>query len=706
MSNVSSLDPISLVQLVPLSEGAASFGMFNVSVTTSGQFDLRYQAGGYDPAVADIEDHSACASAACPSIPLSWNAPLLVASFSQPLLADAAASIGSDIVISVSTSTTTYSYASSTLGNSWSALGSTMAGIVQSDAVSPTEVAIVARSGTTWTVTGETWSGSSLGTTELVPTGAGSTGVLSAATAFVTYGDSARNVVVIGVAGSDQVQILNSSTAGSGYTNPSEIAEFENSTPTPALPSVGSTNLHPVGSSGGEVALTLVDSELFLAFTSVSGGGVFLDTQGSENGGSTWTPTYTNGPLDDTVTNLSLATSPAGLVYALWQEVAAGAGGLEEGIFFPDGHPMITPTSVTGDSGGFLPAFGKANIVVDSLQRPIAAWPTRDSLGYHIVETGAYLGPSGSEGLLNNVIRDPLVSGDFASPSDQAAFNTSVSSSMASISTSLSSGKLCNAQNATALDLYPEVTHVPLSAVSGSGTTCGPLNPASYSSPILNTSGIYTPNVYLAVYADWLLESEGVLVSPNGFGNNTTGWLAIVQPAGYVRLVSACTAAYLPNQPNFNLATVPIWECPGYAEGIYAMGTTGYSPTSFEVTPTIEMGYGVQYILNISGPVTIHTYVTSWLNVSVNSGPVHSIREVGSALPWLYVTNLTPNTLYSYSVTVDARITHLCTPSCSTPTVLEYAKNVTLHESFQGAVRTQLRMWDPQLEFASPQTSW
>jgi len=721
VSNLSSPTTVSLTQLATLPQGAAPYGMINVSATTSGGSRLWFESGGYDPMVARLTASSSCRGSQCSQIPIQWNPPVLVSSTSSTVVADAVVSAGSSLVAITSTASTTYSDISTTSGASWSSLGSTISGVVQSVATNGTNLSMVTRFGSTWTVTEMGLTGVIYGSSTLVPSGSGATGILAAATSYLTEGNGSLDEVVFSVAGSDQIQVVNSTSPGAGFSSAILVGTFQDSVPNSALSSVGATMLHSAAAPAGQVGMTTMGNQTFLAFSTITGGSAFLETLGSGNGGGTWSPEYTSGPAVGTISNLTVAPSPAGLAYVAWREGVGSAAGVDEAIFFSNGLPMVAPTPLPGSSSPLVSPTGPPSIIVDSLQRPVLVWPSSTLSGNFIIETGAFLSPSSAFDVLEQVLTDPLSPGDFSSPSDQAAFNRSTSTSSSWISSNITSGNLCNAQNTTALTLYPEITHVPLLVVSNSGTTCGSYLSTRSSSPIANTSGADSPNVYLAVYSDWLLESEAVLVVPNALGNNTTGWSKGASPLLQPKAESECSV---------EIDTSGSLSCAQEDVGIYTMGATTFSPTSIEIDPSIMFGFPtlqswsfanscnrLGVVNSTPSTYTVRTEVVAWLNVSFDGGATHSYMTSGTELPWVYVTNLTPDTLYPYYASVTMRLIQTesgtwCGPSGSSIGIIRYGggdqgtgatewNNV----SFSGEARTELYMWYPQFTLNSPTSS-
>ncbi len=712
-NNLSSPDPVSLVELVALPSIVAGYGMINVSTAKSGASSLWFESGGYNAVVAQSLEKSDCSSTSCSGVPVGWNPPERIGSASSPFVSDALTTAGNAVIAAVSTTSTTYDYVSPTLGNTWNALGSPISGMVESLAATSTNVSLVTRSGSTWTVTTMNLTGFVISSSSLLPTGSGATGIIGASVSYVANGNTSQVAVAFSVAGSNEIQIESSTNPSKGFNSAIEVASFQDSFPNGALSSIGATPLYAAGSAVGEIGLTSVGNELFVAYASVTAGRVMLETEGSSNGGSTWFGPYATGPLDATATNLSLAPSPAGLVYATWRDSPIGPGGVEEAVYFPDGTPMVLPTPLPGSANPSVSATGGPSILVDALQRPVIAWPSSTAAGNFVSVTGDFLSANQSLALVDLVLTDPLGGGDFGNGASQGAFNSSTSASSSTIASDLSSNHLCNAQNATALNLYAEVTHLPLETVSGLSTTCGPLVPNTKSSPLVNSSGVDAPNDYLAVYTDWLLESEAVQLVPNAFGNNTTAWLWLADPVPIPKAEIAC---------DYETAGYPIaGSCFAYVEGMDTVGTIGYSPTSFEIVPSLLLGWNplmLQYqrtcnsqgqLLNYT-PSTLVVQArpgTSWLNVSVGGGPVHSYKGTASALPWVYVTNLTTNTLYPYSATITVTYNstttgHWC--GSGSPPAAVASQFLTSTESFSGAVRTKLAIFAPQMTLNSTST--
>jgi hypothetical protein len=724
-SSVPSSSPLSLVQLVSLPSSATPYGMIDVSAKSTGGSTLWFESGDYNSLIAqDLLPTpcpgqlpscpgvpSPCSVPSCPTIPVGWNAPESIFSSNQPLVSDASTAVGDTVIAAASTPGTTYLYLSQDNGYFWYPLGTSISGKLESLSANATNVSVITEHGTAWTVTDLTFGGTIVSSSALTFSGPAGTEITSAATNFVTSGTVGYSAIVFSLAGPelDQIRIETSANLAGGYGTSWLVTTFQDTTSSSALSSLGATLLNHTGIMAGEVSLSTSGGELFLAYTSVSGGQGSVETQGSSDDGRTWTGPYASEPPSGAVANLTLTGSPAGLVYATWRTLTSTAGEIGEAAYFPDGQPLVLPTLVP-NSPNASEVTGPPTIIVDALQRPMIAWPTSNGSGSFVAVTGDFLSPGESLTLLNQVLTDPLSSSDFSSPGSQPAFNSSTSSSLTSISGNWNSGQQFSAQDTSALTLYPEVTHIPLEVINGLGTTSGFLSPGSTSSsPVVNSTGVDSPNVFLAVYADWLLESEAVPLMPDIFGGNSTSLvplsLPVVKPSRSLLAEPVCLLSPVQNSCDLDVQ---------YIIGAATQSlVTGYSPTTITVDPSVfvggpQAGGGFHAVIqqHCGGPPPgfglstfwIQSNVNeTWVNVSINGSPSHSFVGSGSGVPWAYVTNLTPNTQYSYEVTITSALNqsnsgNWCTTDNSPPSVV-----ITPPLVFTGSVKTQLSMESPEI---------
>ncbi len=581
------------------------------------------------------------------------------------MIADALTVSGTMVIAAASSAGTTQLWNSSTSGSTWNPFGVPITGTVVSLGANATNSVVVTVASSGWAATAFGLGGVEIGQATLAPAGSGATGILSASATFVASGLGSLVAIAFSVGGSNQVQMVTSTNGGTSYSSPLTVGLFSSTQPNPALSSLGDSELASPGWIAGQLGLVSFGSGLFLAYPSLTAGQLDLFTESSGNGGQTWQGPFESGPVSGGIHNLSVTASIAGLAYATWANPGWGTGGVEEAIFFADGSPLLSPSPIPGAGGAGPGLTGAPSLAVDSFQRPLIAWPVSNGTARGIAFTGDFLTANQSLAQVNQMVNDPLVGGDFPSgggSSQQAAFNASVANAVSLVSTSLSTNKLCNAQNATALSLYQNVTHLPLSIIPGSGTVCSSkLTPNNLTSPIANTVGVNAPNTYLAVYSDWLLESLGVPLGVSPLVNATNQWGPSATPAPTPLPLSKIT--------NFTgnpgcLPGLGGWSQCGTQENVAVLPFL-YSPTALNLAVTAgfpSSSYSTQWKTcgKVSPPrnggeftyTANYTVVKTWTNVSINNGTVHSFTGTGF-YPSPYVSNLTPSTSFYWSVTLS-----------------------------------------------------
>lgn len=676
-ANVSSTTPTSQVKLASLPSVATPFGMINASARSGGGGALWFESGGYDPGTAAVIVKNGCTSSGswsggntqCPSsVPIQWNAPIRVTNVSKSVAADAITTMGSTIVAAVSSAGLTQLWASSNSGGTWTAFASSVSGSVVTLTTNATSVLLVTSGSGGWQATTFGPSGKLSGQVALNPSGTGATGILSASASIVPDGFGSLLAVAFSVSGLNEIQLVTSTNGGVSFSTSKAVATFSSSGVNPILSAIGSTQLSAAGWVSGQLALVGIGSELFLAYPTSFDGQTVLVTQGSGDFGSSWDGSYTSSPVLGNIENLSGTGSPAGLVYLSWTNPDVSRGAPEEAIFYPDGTPMLAPTPL-GGAGPAQPVAGAPSLTVDAFQRPLIAWPVATGSSDQIDFTGDFLAANESLALVNQMVSDPLVGADFnagTGSTGQASFNSSVTSSSTSITTSLSTNQLCNAQNTTALSLYAELTHLLLNVIGGSGTVCASsLKPNNATSPLDPSVGVDSPNTYLAVYTDWLLEALAVPLSTSPLQNATLAW------------GSSPTTPQSPG-PQIKLNTFSStfggcgsfsgqWNCANTTETVEVIPSL-YGPTALNLGVTAVIPWGARYSLTCSWTGKIsppagwvpptyyanYTLVKTWSNVTIDNGTLHSFQSAGS-YPSVYATNLTPNQAYWWSVSLSPR---------------------------------------------------
>jgi len=646
-SQLGSTHPTSSVRLIALPSSPSSFGMINSS-RSGNAGALWFETGSYSASIA-VQIQKRTCSTNCSTVPLLWNSPTRVASFSAPISSDALVAVGNTLVVAASGGGTTYLYQSANLGQTWRSLGTSISGVVNSVAATPSEVSVATLGITSVSVTSRTLTGSSVGQVTLTPSGSGATGILQTGSTTVPYGSTYLQATIFSVLGSDQIQLATSTNGGASYTAPTAVATFGVLTPDPRLSSIGATRLAPAASTPGQVALTSIGSGLFLAYTTQTASGqAQVMTEASSNGGQSWNGPYASGPVYGAVQNLSLSVSPAGLVYATWIDPYYGSGGIDEAIYFPDGMPLSEPSALAGTGIPTNTPSGAPAIAVDGFQRPMLAWPSPNPATSNAISfTGDFPSVNESLSLINLAVTDPLAPANFnpSTSTTQSNFNTSVASAIATASSyTAQASNLCNLQNWTALRLYANVTHVALSVLK-SGTVCASsLKPNNQTSPIAPTVGPFAPNTYLAVYADWLLESEGVPVGVTPLANQS----ATVQ-----------TVSSLPSSASNQLSYS------GQLESVTVTPSL-YGPTSFQLGTSASIPSKFSGLANANYRVICNgawneVYYKWWTNltstsvsVSINGGTAHVFSGTTSYPSPVWVTNLTPYQTYTWTAKFTA----------------------------------------------------
>ncbi len=655
-ANVSSAGGVALVSAIPFPGSAASYAVVNASASVNGSgSSVGFEVASYNPTDAALIAENGSCGAGCGDLPIAWSNYSPVATFPSSVTALKVASLGSELIVAATSGGETDLFTWSSARQAWVAFGPSIAGQLASIATDPSELAVATIAGQNVTVATVTSSGTLLGAPDLVPTGANATNVVSAAVALAPEGGVFGEFVVFSVNGADQLEGANS-TNGATFSTPEPIGSF---VPLPAPTgddTEGQTLLGDLGGVPGQLSLATVGSELTLLYTSYADGQVVPVTEGSGNGGGSWQGPYLSGPINGTTLDPVLTTGPSGLVYAAWLDPDFGPGTVEEATYEADGLPASPPESIDSVAQNGTFPVGAATIAVDAFARPLLLWPSEppNSTGA-LAYTGGYLPANTSLNVTEQILAQSLGAWDFSDPvtsaSGLASFLHTTSSLAASIDQNLSSGDLCAAQNLTGIDLYQNITHVPL-ATTGSPSCSSRLDPSSADSPILEVSGIEVPNTYLAIYLDWALEAEGVSVP-------TSPLSAVTDFSPYAQAVPA---ASLP-QPETASKTVDS------ETASVTVTPTPYSPTAYElaVTDTLPTWRSSSYIegeCEPDGPVkkffysTVTTVTKTWENVSLDNGTVHPFNGTTS-WPEVWAYNLSEYQTYYWHATFAAQTSEI-----------------------------------------------
>ncbi len=665
----------SLVQLISLSSPTApsAFGLLNVSGNATGPDGLWYSVGGYSAVAAEmILKGAPCISGSksagdcvvTPTVPVLWSSPALVAASSSGVTADALAASGTAVYAAATSDGTTTLYDSTDGGAAWSTFASGLTGAAEALLLNATDIVAVTRSGTAF-LTYEVGlsGGAGRSSSAFYVTGSGVTGVVAASATVVPVGGGWRFVVAAGVTGPDQVEVATSSN-GLSFSPFTVIASYNASVPNSALSSLGATRLYPSGGVPGQVALAPDGSGVLLLFTSRVAGQASAFTMVAGSGGSDWQGPYPVAAGAGSVQDPGLASSPGGDVYATWRDVANGTGTTVETVLAPTAAVIEAPTALPGSSLSGLSPTGAPAIAVDGFQRPLIAWPAVNGIAPSsglLAYSGGFLTATTATDEVNQIVTDPLSASDFVpgapgGSSPQSVLIASTSTDVNSIDTQLSSAEggstsgYCNAQNLTVLELYANLTRVPLSYDATTGTTCASfsflqLHPTmSYLDPTL---GPQAANTYLATYADWALEAEGVALTASPLAAAA----AATQPAQSGMIESP--TAFSPPAP-----TAPASKTVQGGTETVTITPTIYSPTALDLSisatplPTYTSASVLEYCytyidrrLEKTGGVNENFYTSAaktWVNVSLNNGTVTPFTGTTSFPSGIFLTNLTP----------------------------------------------------------------
>ncbi len=663
------------VAIAPLPGAVSTYAVTYSTLNTSGgatSASLWFDIASYSPVDAkEILSNGSCGPN-CGQLPISWSGQSLVTSSSHAITAEGIGSMGTALIIAVTAGGQTNLYNWSVGSSSWVQFGPAISGQFASLAADPEAAVVVTLAGGFAEVTTIGAAGSALGQASLSPSGCGSAPITGASGVLAPVGAAYLESVVLSVAGCDEI-LFSSSVDGVHFASPSFVANYSGNYSDFPLPSVGQTSAVDPGGLAGQVALAAVGAQLFLLFTTNQSGQTVPVSEASGNGGATWQGPYFDGPLNGTALDPAVTVGPDGLVYATWMDPDYGPGAVDAAIYFSDGYPTIAPETIVSSSTPGTSPVGAPVIAVDGLNRPLLVWPSSSNNSGALAYTGGYLNSSAALSFLSNATAEALTGPDFpgGSSGSSAALSSlvaNVSRSVASAETNLTPNGLCNAQNITALSIYQNLTHVPLSWQQGTGTVCASsLSPSTRLSPILQSQGIDAPNTFMAVYADWALEAEGVMitVSPLSEVAQFNPYNEVIPSAALPKVVSNSTSA--------SSKTVSVTASP-----------TPYSPTAYEIAVSATIP---TWTKTSTGPVCApppnlqrfsYSYTTAvsstWVNLSINNGAMHSFSGTTSySSVWLY--DLPAYQSFSWYASLSARtseieqITNPCTHSTTTQNV-------------------------------------
>lgn len=455
---------------------------------------------------------------------------------------------------------------------------------------------------------------------------------------------------------SSTVVFYNSTNGGTSFTTSKTSGVFSLSTGSAIFSSLGSSRIFVAGGYPGQEATVGFGNTIFALFTTNLENRTVVETEGSSDGGHTWTGPYASAPLVGTVLDPYATVSPEGYVYVTWLENGAGAWQVDQVVYTESGRLLAGP-QVLPDSGG--PAGSSAfspSVTVDGLARPLYVWGWYNaSVGGGVLRaTGAFLNAANVSADLSAAFHQTVPSDYIASDSLEPGWHTNWSNFMATVNTSfalvqgdLSGAKApCTIQSDAITSLFPKLTtSVPKSVVYGVANGCS-VRFGSPTTQISNNSGPLEADMYLGVYGEWLAEAVGYgkLTEPYWVGAPSqdslyTGFY-VPRPPLYLPPNQAANASGtyyhvsvnpLTVNPNTVLLNVTGWFDSKYSNG---HNICGYDPTRRGSISDSD--------------VALYANET----VIINSGAGGTFHPSGW-IPSVYVTNLSANTTGTYSVQVS-----------------------------------------------------
>lgn len=635
--------------ITPLLGSMTAYGVL-LAMSNGSTFTLVYRNLTFSPIDAKSIFQSGSCGPNCGQLPLNWSNPTTVATFTAPILAVRLTTMGSTVIAVASSGASTYLYSRASSPGTWGAFGQPITGLAESVAATSDEVAVATLISNNIYVTTLTSGGVVVGSGSISLSGGGQY-ARGASLAFVPSGSIFVEEVAVSVALIGQVQ-LSSSRDGVHFSTASFVANYSLDPSDSPIPSVGSTAVNAIGGTPGIVQLANVGSQLFLLFATNLSGQTVPATMSTANLGGNWSGPFMTGPVNGSVSNPALAVGPTGLVYCVWADPDFDAGALDEAVYLPDGQPIGPPQMIQGsDSTSAGTPSSSPAIAVDDLARPIYVWAAGSNATQGVSYTGGYPIATVALNLSENASAASLgladlADGGRAGPSELSSLEGAINASAAKVSQNITSSNLCQTQNDTALYLYPNLTHLPLTFAAGAGTLCATGFPSRTSvSTIMPSVGLDAPNTYLAVTSDWLLQSEGFPLTQSPFAS--TGQFGPYE----FELPSSTLAVSNSTSEVVQSKTVTLTATP-----------SPYSPTAYQlaVSDQFPSWSGTSGASKCSSTAHIdYSNVTSvsqtWTNVSINNAtPAHSFTGTTS-YPSVWIYGLEPYQVYGWSATFAAR---------------------------------------------------
>ena len=285
------------------------------------------------------------------------------------------------------------------------------------------------------------------------------------------------------------------------YTNASTSALF-NSIGGP----IGATSLATPGGIPGQVTAAANEESLFLLYTTSVGGRVVGESMISNDSGVNWTGPYFSASQFGSLQDPLAVSSPAGYTYVTWRENGAGGWQIDQSVYGADGREIEAPAPLPSLPGTF--AKGAPGLALDDLMRPLYVWAANNSTGSEGLFTGAFLTAQNVTAVWEEGVGN-LTSTDMVG--NQTNLTSGLLSKLQALSNMEGAGANTGAIEKIEQDLYPKMTGLNLTLLcEGGNPVCGHVHRGSNPRWVVNNTGVTAPATFLAVYADWALESLGV----------------------------------------------------------------------------------------------------------------------------------------------------------------------------------------------------
>jgi hypothetical protein len=503
-----------------------------------GRSFLTLQSGQYAPVVAS----EIVQGTASQHLPIQWGAPTTIAAFSGPITGDAftVADNGTVLFAAAASNGTTVAFMSTNSGGTWDGLtNAPVAGGAPGMAVAPFAVVLTTVTASSTVTSDLSLRGQGGGTATLVGT---------PTQEFTEWTPGVASGTIDVLATEPNGSVMSFASVDNGFLyHASRVGTYVSASISSYLHAVGGTALADPTGVAGDIAVSTEGSEVVAVYTTSLNGRIVADVVTSPDGGEHWFPEETITLPIGSISGIASAASAAGYVYLALRTDALTTPSLFQGVLLSDGG-IAQNVSLIGGTMGRVgprgpPSLGGAGIAitVDGFQRAVVIWtgPTGPSGATPLEATGTFLTPTQATNFAQSSY-DALSAPDFKGggtpfcPMGRACAPSSGSSSqlkntiltLKSNVTSLSSvlapsaptnHTTATAQNDTAAEVYGAITTVPLVVDSSSSSAWADLQPALHpSGSILATTGQLSPNTYLSVAGDWLLESLGVQVDVSG----------------------------------------------------------------------------------------------------------------------------------------------------------------------------------------------